>query len=99
MSPNCPRDAAAAGLPVIHCDPDLAETVPTGGGLRPAHPPADSLAAVIAAAVPPTRHESTPGTPVEALPCAVPACQSKRRRSVPARSPRDPISTDSIPSQ
>ncbi|HCS56869.1 MAG TPA: cytochrome P450 [Gordonia polyisoprenivorans] len=44
-------EAAAAGLPVIYCDPDLDETVPTGGGLRAADPSADSVAAVIAAVI------------------------------------------------
>lgn len=42
-------EAVASGLPVIHCDPDLAEVVPTGGGWLSPTPDAAGLAATVAA--------------------------------------------------
>ncbi|AMM19112.1 hypothetical protein AX769_01875 [Frondihabitans sp. PAMC 28766] len=40
-------EAVAAGLPVLHCDPDLAEVVPDGGGFLTPTPDADGIVAVI----------------------------------------------------
>lgn len=37
-------EAVAAGLPVIYCDPALAESVPAGGGVRTADPSAAGIA-------------------------------------------------------
>ncbi len=41
-------EAVAAGLPVLHADPDLAEAVPGGGGFPAPTPDAAGLAAVLA---------------------------------------------------
>ncbi|TQM25604.1 cytochrome P450 [Nocardia bhagyanarayanae] len=40
-------EAVAMGLPVVYCDPDLAETVPQGGGLRTRDPSVASIAAAL----------------------------------------------------
>jgi len=40
-------EAVASGLPVVHCDPDLAEVVPDGGGFASPTPDATGLAAVL----------------------------------------------------
>ncbi|MEU2254163.1 cytochrome P450 [Nocardia xishanensis] len=40
-------EAVAMGLPVVYCDPDLAETVPAGGGVRTPDPSVDSIAATL----------------------------------------------------
>lgn len=42
-------EALAAGLPVIVCDPDLAEMLPPGAGIVTASPDAEGLAAALAA--------------------------------------------------
>jgi 1,2-diacylglycerol 3-alpha-glucosyltransferase len=41
-------EAAATGLPVVHCDPDLAEVVPEGGGFVTPTPDAAGLVATVA---------------------------------------------------
>ncbi|WP_406230976.1 cytochrome P450 [Nocardia sp. NBC_01009] len=41
-------EAVAVGLPIIYCDPDLDESVPTGGGVRTADASAEGIAATIA---------------------------------------------------
>ncbi len=40
-------EAIASGLPVIHCDPDLAEAVPAGGGFLTPTPDAPGLVATV----------------------------------------------------
>ena len=40
-------EAIATGLPVLYCDPDLAEVVPDGGGFLAPTPDADGLAAEV----------------------------------------------------
>lgn len=40
-------EAVAMGLPVVYCDPDLAETVPPGGGIRTRDPSVASIAAAL----------------------------------------------------
>ncbi|MFT4126330.1 MAG: cytochrome P450 [Gordonia sp. (in: high G+C Gram-positive bacteria)] len=40
-------EAAAAGLPIVYCDPDLAETVPAGAGFAVADPSPAALAATL----------------------------------------------------
>ncbi|MEV4124163.1 cytochrome P450 [Nocardia sp. NPDC049707] len=40
-------EAVAVGLPIIYCDPDLDESVPTGGGLRTADPSPVAIADTI----------------------------------------------------
>lgn len=40
-------EAAAMRLPVVYCDPDLAETVPEGGGVRTADPSVAAIAATL----------------------------------------------------
>ncbi|MCP2297436.1 Cytochrome P450 [Nocardia amikacinitolerans] len=40
-------EAVAMGLPVVYCDPDLAETVPPGGGVRTRDPSVASIAAAL----------------------------------------------------
>ncbi len=40
-------EAVATGLPVVHCDPDLAEVVPEGGGFTTPTPDAAGIAAVV----------------------------------------------------
>nr|WP_243861800.1 glycosyltransferase family 4 protein [Frigoribacterium endophyticum] len=40
-------EAAATGLPVVHCDPDLAEVVPDGGGFLTPTPDAAGLVAAV----------------------------------------------------
>ena len=40
-------EAAATGLPVVHCDPDLAEVVPDGGGFLTPTPDAAGLVATV----------------------------------------------------
>lgn len=40
-------EAVATGLPVVHCDPDLAEVVPDGGGFTTPTPDAAGIAAVV----------------------------------------------------
>lgn len=40
-------EAVATGLPVLYCDPDLAEVVPEGGGFLASTPDAAGLAAVV----------------------------------------------------
>lgn len=40
-------EAVATGLPVLYCDPDLAEVVPAGGGFLAPTPDADGLAAEV----------------------------------------------------
>ncbi|MCS5487054.1 glycosyltransferase [Curtobacterium flaccumfaciens pv. beticola] len=40
-------EAVATGLPVVHCDPDLAEVVPAGGGWTTPTPDAAGIAAVV----------------------------------------------------
>ncbi|MEV6426830.1 cytochrome P450 [Nocardia sp. NPDC051463] len=41
-------EAVAVGLPIIYCDPDLDESVPSGGGVRTADASAAGIAAIIA---------------------------------------------------
>ncbi|MFE7800847.1 cytochrome P450 [Nocardia sp. NPDC057440] len=41
-------EAVAVGLPIIYCDPDLDESVPSGGGVRTADASAVGIAATIA---------------------------------------------------
>ncbi len=41
-------EAVAAGLPIIYCDPDLDESVPTGSGVRAADPSTAAIAESIA---------------------------------------------------
>lgn len=41
-------EAVAVGLPIIYCDPDLGESVPTGGGVCTADPSAVAMADTIA---------------------------------------------------
>nr|WP_232541418.1 cytochrome P450 [Nocardia bovistercoris] len=41
-------EAVAAGVPIVHCDPALAESVPEGGGVCAADPSAAALARTIA---------------------------------------------------
>ncbi|MFJ3030229.1 glycosyltransferase [Curtobacterium sp. NPDC087080] len=40
-------EAVATGLPVVHCDPDLAEVVPEGGGFTTPTPDAAGIAAIV----------------------------------------------------
>ncbi|MEU0870362.1 cytochrome P450 [Nocardia brasiliensis] len=40
-------EAAAMRLPVVYCDPDLAETVPDGGGIRTGDPSVAAIAATL----------------------------------------------------
>ncbi|AIV40817.1 MULTISPECIES: glycosyltransferase [unclassified Curtobacterium] len=40
-------EAVATGLPVVHCDPDLAEVVPDGGGFTTPTPDAAGIASVV----------------------------------------------------
>ncbi|WP_435590848.1 cytochrome P450 [Nocardia sp. bgisy118] len=40
-------EAVAMELPVVYCDPDLAETVPPGGGVRTSAPSVESIAATL----------------------------------------------------
>jgi glycosyltransferase involved in cell wall biosynthesis len=40
-------EAIATGLPILYCDPDLAEVVPAGGGFRAPTPDAAGIAAVV----------------------------------------------------
>ena len=40
-------EAVATGLPVVHCDPDLAEVVPEGGGFTTPTPDAAGIATVV----------------------------------------------------
>ncbi|MET7769852.1 cytochrome P450 [Nocardia sp. NPDC005366] len=41
-------EAVAVGLPIVYCDPDLAESVPQGGGRRAADPSAAAIAEILA---------------------------------------------------
>ncbi|WP_067823877.1 cytochrome P450 [Nocardia inohanensis] len=41
-------EAVAVGLPVIHCDPALAESIPAGGGIRTADSSVDAIAETLA---------------------------------------------------
>ncbi|WP_431949478.1 cytochrome P450 [Nocardia lijiangensis] len=40
-------EAVAMGLPAVYCDPDLAETVPLGGGVRTPDPSVESIASTL----------------------------------------------------
>lgn len=45
--PMVMREAAASGLPVLFCDPDLGEVVPPGGGFLTDTPDAAGIAALV----------------------------------------------------